>query len=253
MWRKIDHVYILNVTVPLGVLARKQQENTSTIGRIYSMSFWGIFLILGLLTFVIVVTRQLLALRTIKPKTIHQNLMNEFGNTTEERREKISALFARQTGALSTLFDIFFAPHRMRVFLERNLTTIEPLEKFALETAYHLYNENCITDENFNLMRMGLFYADGRGLDVKYSEYMGKKFKPISLGANDMRDLITNKYGMDSNRAITHALNRLEGAYKQHPDNPIIKDLYQRYDQSQGIGEGQFNVEENVTQGDKRE
>ena len=179
-------------------------------------------------------------LKPLSEEIINQHLMEEFGETKEARREGIKAHFARDKGKISMLLDVK-KPYRCRIFLERNLITVEPLERFSLETAYHLFNEGFMPDHGFFLMRFGLFYADGQGLDMTYKEYQGKEFKAIGLSTEGMQEL--NRYnGMTLVKAVTFALNQLEGAREKYPDNPIYEELHQKYEGGNKLGGGQFDL-----------
>jgi len=181
----------------------------------------------------------------LSEETINQHLMEEFGETKEERREGIKSHFARDTGKISMLLDVK-KPIRCRIFLERNLMTVDPTEKFALEVAYHLFNEGYLDDHNFFLTRLGLFHADGQGLDIEYKEYRGKKIKCGGPSTEGMNDLVTHYHGMTLTKSITHALNNLEGAHEKHPDNPVFTELFDKYAGGKNLGGGQFNLKESA-------
>ena len=183
--------------------------------------------------------------KPLSEKVVNQYLMEEFGETKEERREAIKAHFARDKGKIFMLLDVGKAPHRCRIFVERNLITVDPLEKFSLETAYHLFNEGFLNDSNFFMIRFGLFHADGQGLDIRYEEYRGEKIKCIDTGVKELND----RCGMTLVKAITFALNQLESARDKHPDNPIFEELYQKYEGGNKLGGGQFDLERYITKG----
>jgi len=170
--------------------------------------------------------------------------MEEFGETKDARREAIKSHFARDKGKISMLLDVK-KPYRCRIFLERNLITVDPLEKFSLETVYHLFNEGFIEDSNFFLVRFGLFYADGQGLDISYEEYRGEAFKCLRA---DIQEL-SRYLGMTLVKSVTYALNQLESAHEKHPDNPIYEELHQKYEGGNKLGGGQFDLEHYMTKG----
>jgi len=184
-------------------------------------------------------------LKPLSEKVVNEHLMEEFGKTKEERREKIKAHFARDKGKISMLLDVKKRQHRCRMFLERNLITVDPLERFSLETAYLLFNEGYTSDDVFFRMRFGLFYADGQGLDIKYKEYRGEEFKSLSTGLQDLGTY----YDMTLVKSVTYVLNRLENAYEEHPDNPIYEELHQKYEGGNKLGGGQFDLEHYMTKG----
>jgi len=186
-------------------------------------------------------------LKPLSEKIVNQHLMEEFGETKEARREGIKAHFARDKGKISMLLDVK-KPYRCRIFLERNLITVDPLEKFSLETAYHLFNEGFMPDHGFFLMRFGLFYADGQGLDITYKEYQGKEFESIRLSTEGMQEL-SRYYGMTLVKAVTFALNQLEGAREKHPDNLIYEELHQKYEGGNKLGGGQFDLAHYMNKG----
>ena len=183
-------------------------------------------------------------LKPLSEKVVNEYLMEEFGETKEERREGIKAHFARDKGKISMLLDVK-KPYRCRIFVERNLITVDPLEKFSLETVYHLFNEGFIEDSNFFLVRFGLFYADGQGLDISYEEYRGEAFKCLRA---DIQEL-SRYLGMTLVKSVTYALNQLESAYEKHPDNPIYEELHQKYEGGNKLGGGQFDLEHYMTKG----
>lgn len=183
-------------------------------------------------------------LKPLSEKVVNEHLMEEFGDTKEKRREGIKAHFTRDKGKISMLLDVK-KPYRCRIFVERNLMTVDPLEKFSLETAYHLFNEGYMKDHDFFLMRYGLFYADGQGLDINYKEYRGEEFKCLNA---DLQEL-SRYYGMTLGKSVTYALNQLEGAREKYPDNPVYQELYQQYEGGNKLGGGQFDLERYMTKG----
>lgn len=210
----------------------KEEDNT-----MFWITFWGC--IIGFIALIVWIRNKL---KPPSQEQVAEWLMEEFGNTKEERREGIKANFARETGMIAMLVDIN-KPHRWRQFLERNLTTMPPIEKFALEVFYHLYNEGFMEANDFFLGRLGLFYADGQGLDINYSSYRDKPFKSKRVSSEQMQEIVNRYYGMNIGKAVTHALNRLERAYSKDPNNPVIAELHKKYAGNTQLGGGQFDMD----------
>ncbi|PCI44145.1 MAG: hypothetical protein COB49_11425 [Alphaproteobacteria bacterium] len=165
-------------------------------------------------------------------KQINQEALQKFGDTKEERYKNIISFFDKKMGKINCDIDYRTNHVRIRKSFERNLKTLDQSERDALVTAYLLYNEEIMGDNNFFISRFALLYGEGSGQPIT-SEYAKRGNKDINKlpeyarGQNTFPWLLDH-FGLNSKAVQSTIYRSVEDAIEKHPDNDTLKYLNKR-------------------------
>jgi type IV secretion system protein VirD4 len=154
--------------------------------------------------------------------------MKRLGDTQEQRAARIEDLFNKKAETLSMdLRDTAeFNNTTLAGTVARSLAAMQGRERETLRAAYHLFNVGALAPQDFYLMRLALLFGDGKAQAFK-TRYSFKHSGPINP-VNDFAAAVKAYTGMTSESAISFALQALEHAVSQRPDDRTVALLRER-------------------------
>lgn len=169
------------------------------------------------------------------------NNFQELGSTPEEREKKIRQMFDEKQKTIHFQYHWNHSEKRKtqegnwvtengcykKISLSRNLASMDPREREFLRTAFLLFNDGKINNDNFRYYLFAFVYGNGKaGINeynyLTYPENTGVKDGPT-----------TAKYIMDSwdasvDSAINHLLKKIETLESENGNDRSVKEIKNR-------------------------
>lgn len=149
----------------------------------------------------------------------NKKAIEAMGATETERSKRIDEVFDKRSDTLS-----FETNHKMgggflmKCEIIRSIAAMQPREREALRTAYHMFNIDEMTWNNFYWIRMALIYGDGKG------QLIGN-YRMTGYGESATEAIRKYMDPVNAEGAVTLALNHLAKVAERKPDHPVIKKL----------------------------
>lgn len=154
----------------------------------------------------------------------NQRALRTFGESEEERRRRIDEAFDVRTATIQFRTDWrkrIATGYHVKVAIGRSLPSMPPREREALRTAYQLYNAGLSQEGIFWIARLGLIYADGKGIvydgaihDYRFARSLPEAIRQIS--------------STNVEASINLVLQALDKALRAEPERPLLKALRAR-------------------------
>lgn len=170
---------------------------------------------------VLIIYGRYLSRRALPVEMLVQNELSQFGATREERIKNIAAFFENPLNTYRFNLDYgWFMGPRLRCFVDRNLATMDPLDRALLQSCLLLANEGGFSDlSRFYHVLFAFVYGQGQAQAVSYPNKKSIYHTPPEQTSlqwfGSLRD-------MNFQSAQTLFFRELNEAIQKDPKNPVL-------------------------------